>query len=95
MDDGVFLEDVDLLDARDGVDSKPLERVLQALVIRGGRLVHRLFLPVVCAGVCRRVYAGSDTHRRIVPLPPVRTAPAIFISLSRLIWAEVVLRCCS
>jgi hypothetical protein len=49
----VVLEDVDLLDCGDGVDPYSLERALQPLVVRGGRLVDSLLLPErtpVCFG---------------------------------------------
>jgi len=45
LDDEVVLEDVDLLDCRNGIDSYSLERALQPLVVRGGRLVDSLLLP--------------------------------------------------
>lgn len=46
VDDVGALEDVDLLDAGDGVHAQPFQRVLQPLVVRRGRLVHGLLLPV-------------------------------------------------
>jgi len=45
LDDEVVLEDVDLLDCRNGIDPYSLERALQPLVVRGGRLVDSLLLP--------------------------------------------------
>lgn len=44
VDDRLVLEDVDLLNPRDGVHSKALQCVLKPLVVRGGRLVNSLFL---------------------------------------------------
>lgn len=43
-DSAVWVEEVDLLNARDAVHSQPLERALKPLVVRGGRLVDCLFL---------------------------------------------------
>ncbi len=93
MDDSFVLEDVDLLNPGDGVDTQPLERVLQAFVVRRCCLVYSLFLP---AGDMHGVTKShkshkrhNNTYRRIVPFPPVRTAPAIFMSLSRFICVWV------
>lgn len=44
VDEVALQEDVDLLDPRDRVHAQPLERVLQPLVVRRRRLVHRLLL---------------------------------------------------
>ena len=44
VDDILIHEDVDLLNAGDGVDSQPLQGVLQPLVICAGGFVHRLLL---------------------------------------------------
>lgn len=169
VDDLIALEDVDLLNAGDGVHAQALERALQALVVRGSGLVHRLLLPVqrrraarcgvacgargaledgrkgarrrgwalkgaacavTCAGRARRrgrataarrastwrvgraprcqkscfvgvaraaegPWAAPDRafrpHLRMVPLPPVRTAEAIFASFSRSMAARRLL----
>jgi hypothetical protein len=45
VDDSFILEDVDFLNARNGVDPQPLQCALQPLVICCGGLVHRFFLP--------------------------------------------------
>lgn len=45
VDDGVILEDVHLLNARDSVHAQALQGVLQPLVVSGGRLVDGLLLP--------------------------------------------------
>ena len=50
VDDLGALEDVDLLDAGDRVHAQPLQRVLQPLVVRGRRLVHRLLLSAGAGG---------------------------------------------
>lgn len=50
VDHIVALEDVDLLNARNGVDTQPLERVLQPLVVCAGGLVHRLLLSAGTGG---------------------------------------------
>ena len=46
LDDEIVLEDVHLLDCRDGVDPYSLERALQPLVVRSARLVDSLLLPI-------------------------------------------------
>jgi hypothetical protein len=46
VDDSVLLKDINLLDSGDGVHAEALESVLQALVVSGGGLVHRLMLSV-------------------------------------------------
>lgn len=45
LDDEIVLEDVHLLDCRDGVDPYSLERALQPLVVGRARLVDSLLLP--------------------------------------------------
>jgi hypothetical protein len=45
VDDSFILEDVDFLNARNGVDPQSLQCALQPLVICCGGLVHRFFLP--------------------------------------------------
>jgi len=44
VDHVLALEQVHLLDARNGVDAQPLQRALQPLVVRRRRLVHCLLL---------------------------------------------------
>jgi len=55
VDHVLALEQVHLLDARDGVDAQPLQRALQPLVVRRRRLVHCLLL-------------SARAHRRVVRL---------------------------
>lgn len=82
----VVLEDVHLLNAGDSVHTQALQGVLEALVVSRGGLVHSLLLPAqwrVCQCWQCAQPPTQPTYLRMVPLPPVRTAPAIFISLSR------------
>lgn len=130
VDDAIILEDVDLLNPRNGVHPQTLQSVLKPLVVGGSGLVDRLLLPVrikvgqnafrgsspdagllsrelaerpavAVSGVtaqrtpqmCRsqpllrpgehRRHHSAFPHLRTDPLPPVRTAPAIFSSFSR------------
>lgn len=46
MDDSLILKDVDLFNAGNSVHSKPLQGVLQPLVISGSGFVYRFFLSV-------------------------------------------------
>lgn len=94
VDDIIIIEDVHLLNAWDGVHPKALKSVLQPLIVSGGGLVDSLLLS---AGVYNFIRAQSSSTHAIwpaysrqyntclltVPFPPVRTAPAIFISFSR------------
>ena len=56
-----------LLDGRDVVHTKALQRVLQALVIRGGGLVHHLLLPpgrALAAGACTALQQTNENEGR-------------------------------
>jgi len=47
MDDRVILDDVDLLNPRNGVDTQPFQCTLQALIIRGRSFMLSLLLPTI------------------------------------------------
>lgn len=50
MNDGLILEDVNLFNARNGVHSKPLQSVLQPLVISSSGFVYGFFLSAKIRG---------------------------------------------
>ncbi len=66
IDDVLIHENVDLLNAGDGVDSKPLQRVLQPLVICAGGLVHRLLLSARSA--CSLFVPGTAYMSSVIPV---------------------------
>mmetsp|Transcript_38506 Transcript_38506/g.124872 ORF Transcript_38506/g.124872 Transcript_38506/m.124872 type:complete len:218 (-) Transcript_38506:9-662(-) len=67
----VVLEQVHLLNRGDVVDAQPLERVLQPLVVRRGRLVHRLLLSPHGA-----LAASAHLRRHLCELLGIHGAPA-------------------
>jgi hypothetical protein len=77
LDDEVVLDDVHLLDCRDGVDPYPLERererALQPLVIRGVYLLDNLLLPSKYGQSRQEVVVSSSRsracHEHLAALP--------------------------
>lgn len=70
MNNGIILENVHLLNARDSVHTQALEGVLQPLIVSGGCLMHSLLLSVHMADD-----ALSEFEDPVQSAPPAAAPP--------------------
>jgi len=63
VDDSFIFEDVDFLNARNGIDPQPLQSALQPLVIRCGGLVYGFLFSVLQAAISKpHTLSPSKNH---------------------------------